>query len=108
MKSGCFGAPGTTAAAFGAHAAETHTETQTHRSTENKPKWLLGVRVSVLSCVIGLTTSTSRALRGTRGQSNHRQEAPRHVGLERRAVAHRRVTMHGGVAIQPGQPIGLH
>jgi hypothetical protein len=35
MKSGCFGAPTTTGAAFGAHAAtKTDTETQKHRSTE--------------------------------------------------------------------------
>ena len=73
----------------------TNRETQKQRSTVENPDDLLA------------TTPTSlRDFR--RRETDHRKQAARHIGLDRGALAHRRVAVHGRVAIQPGEAFDVN
>ena len=73
-------------------------ETRKHRNTERQ--------------VVRAPSFTARRpprLRDVRRcESDHRQQAARHVGLDRRALAHRRVAMHGRMAIEPREAFGVN
>ena len=126
MKSVCRGALATTGTTFGAHARNNaNTETQKHRNTENKPLGFLCFRLpravsrgvsacpelcrGVFPCKAFVSsTAPSHSRGGGRGQANHRQQPARHIGLQRRAIAHRGVAVDGGVAIRiQGEAVGL-